>query len=131
MQPRRAPGVGWRDWFGDLFVMVNVLGQPFGDQLGLDLTQKSGFGLFLNSLISQGRKLMALDACGDVLNFHEVASDGSANSKENVLSPQHRITPNALGQARRATGSGTTERRNPASPARSCSMIRGSLLHET
>lgn len=89
--------------FGDLLIMVNILGQPFSDQLGLDLTQKSRSGLFLSNLISQRRQLMTLDARWGVLNFHEVASNSSANSQENVWSPQHKVTPNAKTQRRRAT----------------------------
>jgi len=37
-ETERRAAVDWSDLFGDLFVILDVLGQSFGDQLGFDLT---------------------------------------------------------------------------------------------
>src|SRR4051812_3795994 len=65
--------------------LVNVLGQPLGDQLCLNLAQKDFPGLFLNSGASQRRRMATLDARRHVLNLHEVASNSSPDVHYDVL----------------------------------------------
>ena len=86
--------------------MVDMLSQPLRNQLGLglDLAQESRSGLFLNTEISQRRRLVTLDGRRNMLNLHEVASDTSAHSHNNVLNPEHKVTPNDPSLATRRTG---------------------------
>jgi hypothetical protein len=83
-------GLQIRRSLASLLAVVNILSQPFGDDLCFNLAQKSGSGFLLNFWPAEWRRMESLDAGGDMLHLHEISSNGSAGPDDDITGAKHR-----------------------------------------